>query len=646
MTPMPPSPQTQGTRFVLTLIAIALIVVGMSIINLAPNSLELGLLLAFAGCAFLVWVNRRDPAPRVVRGMARLRLTPRRGLVGLSLALAVLTVLASNWTSQQSRFDYSLTWVLWGASMLALVAAFAEQPTISVRDWVRAHRTELIALGLVTVLGLVLRMYQLGQLPRVIDGDEGLNGIFALTTNRGELANPFSMFANIGSVYLHVVNLFVNLFGQTPVGLRFMSALAGTLAIPATYLLARQLFDRRVALFSALLLAMSHAHLHFSRIASVPYITGTFFVPLELFLFSRALLRRSAFSAAVGGVVLAIHFSFYLTAQIVIAFLIVYLVILVLARQPVLRQSTRQMLVFWLCAGIVALPQLTYNSQHPEQVMARLAADGTMQTGWLDEQMAATGQSAVHILAGRVVHVFLALIADPVIDFYNTPWPMLGTITAGLFLIGVVLALVRTRDVRYLLINGYFWSIVVAIGLFALPPGADAYRSLAALPAAMILAALGLREILNASSLEVLTQPKVQSGVLIALFTAVFLLNTNAYFNDFAGRCRFGGDVSTRFASYLGNYLRGVERESTVYLLSTDQIFHGAHRSIDFLSHKMPVTNLQEPVNTLSVEPNAVVIAPLDRADELRDWVRMHPDGELHYEYDCERLILLAYQLP
>lgn len=646
MTSTTSSTPTLATRLLLVLVAMLLVVLGLTTINLVPQGLVPGLLTALLGCGLLILWSRRDPPLRLVRVIERLHLTPRGLLFGLGISLSILTVFISTLTAQQDRFDFSLTWLFWIGSMLSLLAAFAVQPTGSVRSWLQAHRNELIAIGLVTLLGGFLRMLQLGQLPRVIDGDEGLHGMFALLTNHGDLSNPFSMFSNIGSSYLHVVNLFIAMLGQTPFALRLMSALAGTLAIPATYLLARQLFGQRVALFGALLLAVSHAHLHFSRIASVPYITATFFIPLELFLFSRALMRRSTFSAALGGVVMAIHFSVYLTAQVVIAFLVIFVIILAVTRRPIFRQSWRQILIFALCAFIIALPQLVYHANHPDQVNSRLNADGVFQSGWLASEVAATGHTVVHILSDRVSHVFLTLIAYPVIDFYNTPWPLLGTMTAGLFLVGVVLALLRTRDWRYLFLNGYFWSIVVAIGLFATPASADAYRMLAALPAVMILAALGLDLILAALQLDQPAHRKLQLGLLVGLFAAMLWLNTNIYFNDFAGRCRFGGDLGTRFASYFGNYLRGLDREATVYLLSSDEARYGPHRSVEFLSEQMPVTNVDGPAHEATTGPNTVIATSPLRAEELRAWAQANPGGKLHYEYDCDKLILLAYQMP
>ena len=306
---------------------------------------------------------------------------------------------------------------------------------------------------------------------------------------------------------------------------------------------------------------------------------------------------------------MAIHFSVYLTAQVVIAFLVVYLIILAVTRQPIFRQSWRQVLVFALCAVIIALPQLVYNANNPDQFLSRLNTDGVFQSGWLASEMAATGRSTVHVLSDRVTHVFLTLIAYPVIDFYNTPWPLLGTITAGLFLVGVVLALLRTRDWRYLFLNGYFWSIVVAIGLFAVPRQCRRVSYVSGFARRHDPRRAGPRsDPRPPSSWTCRPAARLQVGLLVGLFAAVLWLNTNIYFNDFVGRCRFGGDLGTRFASYFGNYLRGLDRESTVYLLSNDEVRYGPHRSVEFLSRKMPVTNVDGPASETKTGPNTVIV--------------------------------------
>jgi hypothetical protein len=41
-----------------------------------------------------------------------------------------------------------------------------------------------------------------------------------------------------------------------------------------------------------------------------------------------------------------------------------------------------------------------------------------------------------------------------------------------------------------------------------------------------------------------------------------------------------------------------------------------------------------------------VIVANPQRIPELEAWARAHPGGELHYQYDCQRMIMLSYQIP
>jgi hypothetical protein len=222
----------------------------------------------------------------------------------------------------------------------------------------------------------------------------------------------------------------------------------------------------------------------------------------------------------------------------------------------------------------------------------------------------------------------------------------LEPITGALFLLGVGYSLWRTRDRWFLLMNVYLWGGTLAVGVFATPPSADSYRMLIVLPAAMLLAAVALEEILSLLTLYEPDRKGARYALTILLMLAVLTINLRAYFVDFAGQCRHGGDLQTRFASYLGNYLRTLDRETKVYLLSDDVFRYGTHSSADFLSRNLPVTNWKAGVNDLKPGASMVVIAPPSRADELRDWADDHPGGKLHREYDCERLMLLAYLFP
>jgi len=516
----------------------------------------------------------------------------------------------------------------------------------SIKEKIRENRTEILLVMAIMAFAVAVRFYNLGEVPRVLDSDEGLVGLAAQSTIEGTLSNPFALWENFGALYVQVINAAIKLFGITPFALRLVPAIGGVLAIPALYIFARQIGGPRIALIAAVLLAISHTHIHFSRIASVAYIHGTWLVPLELYFLFSGLEKRQAWRTALSGILLAIHFSVYVTAQVIIALVLVYMVIAFLFYRSWFKTIYHAALAFWGGFFIAIIPEAVYISRNMNEFMNRLVQNGTFQSGWLELAMQATGKSAETILFERVVHAFMALIYYPAYDFYGSPLPMLTVISSVLFLIGLGIALIRTRQRGYLLLNGYFWGATLSVGLFAIPPSADSYRMLMAFPAALIMGAIGLDQILGVFGIGWENAKKVYSASVSFVLLSLMILNLWNYYGDFAGQCRFGENIPSRFASYLGTYVRTVESESAVYLLSNDQYFYGAHPSTDYLSQLRPIVNHSDPIDSLNAIAGETIVANPDRIKELEDWVRLHPGGEVHYIYDCKNTILMAYQIP
>jgi hypothetical protein len=224
---------------------------------------------------------------------------------------------------------------------------------------------------------------------------------------------------------------------------------------------------------------------------------------------------------------------------------------------------------------------------------------------------------------------------------------MLSMFSAMLFLLGLAVALLQVRSPQMLLLNGYFWAGTFSVGMFAIPPSADTYRMLIVLPAAFLLAAIGLDHGLKSLGAGWPQMRKVYVSVTALILFSLFIFNVWAYYFQFAGRCQYGtDDAPTRFASFLGNYARTLNKEDKTYLLRDDTYFYGSHESVNFLSNRHVITNVPESVDTLQVNQDETIIASPNRIEELRIWADSHPGGELHYEYDCDQTILLAYQFP
>ncbi|MEK9146638.1 MAG: glycosyltransferase family 39 protein [Patescibacteria group bacterium] len=145
---------------------------------------------------------------------------------------------------------------------------------------------------LIIILAALVRIIKLSTIPIGFNDDEaafGYNAYSILKYGFDEWGRtlPFPTFESFGDwklvfyLYLTVISQFI--FGANEFATRFPSAVFGVLTVAATYFLAKQLFDKRVALVSALFLAISPWHIVASRNAfesdllSFFIATGTFF---------------------------------------------------------------------------------------------------------------------------------------------------------------------------------------------------------------------------------------------------------------------------------------------------------------------------------------------------------------------------------
>jgi 4-amino-4-deoxy-L-arabinose transferase-like glycosyltransferase len=134
--------------------------------------------------------------------------------------------------------------------------------------------TQLILL-LILLLAAFLRLVKLGQIsPPGLNQDEAVNTWNAyclLKTGKDQVGARWPIFYihalgdNRSALYVYTMIPFLAAGGLSIWTARLVSAAAGILCIPLIYLVASRLFDRRVGLAAAALLALNPWHLHISR---------------------------------------------------------------------------------------------------------------------------------------------------------------------------------------------------------------------------------------------------------------------------------------------------------------------------------------------------------------------------------------------
>jgi len=149
-------------------------------------------------------------------------------------------------------------------------------------------------LSLIFLLGLGLRLWQLGTLPRVFFLDEVLSGYVGryILTNGVDIYNhswPKLYFNNFGDYYIigpmYLDGLSTLIFGANEFAVRLPTALFGALLVPVMYALIWLMFSRkRLALFSALFVAISPWHIVLSRATTESVIELTLLATMIVFL--------------------------------------------------------------------------------------------------------------------------------------------------------------------------------------------------------------------------------------------------------------------------------------------------------------------------------------------------------------------------
>jgi predicted membrane-bound mannosyltransferase len=114
----------------------------------------------------------------------------------------------------------------------------------------------------ITCAGLALRVIRLDMQP--LWWDEGYSVFFA-TRDFGTMLDRTARDIH-PPLYYALLQYWMMPFGKSQVALRLFSVLIGVLAIPLLYVLARRLFPKpRIALISALILAIAPLHIYYSQ---------------------------------------------------------------------------------------------------------------------------------------------------------------------------------------------------------------------------------------------------------------------------------------------------------------------------------------------------------------------------------------------
>jgi len=512
-------------------------------------------------------------------------------------------------------------------------------------------RAELIPLVFVTALAAVFRLVDLMSVPPGFHGDEGLAGIDAMRIVRDGWIGPYlpSALGTTSGAFYWTAAVF-RIFGESPYSVRLSFAILGIATVPLAYGAFRLMFDRRVAVLAATILAVMYWHIHFSRMAFVPVTWPLMEMATLLFLFAGFRTERIAFFALAGFAFGGGLYGYLIYPIFMLALSLYLLLVLGSDYRRRLLDFARKMAVFSLCAVLIAMPLLRFANDRDSPYWDRYETYSITKS---PEYTAADSfGDKVELFTSRARTYFRGFVDSPPFDGADATGvkPILDDISPFLIVAGALIAFIRWRRHEYLL--PLLMVIILPAGALSSQDGMYR-RTLGLAPFLALLAALPLA--LFWESVDKLKHWSTRwSGYVLmgGVLALIALLNFHLYFGDMRTSAQSKW-VFAREISEASQYLRHLEEDPYVY-------FYSARWSINYETRQYLAPGVQGEDRSQEFTPEHV--ASIDGIDRSRQTLLLflppyqeyaaqavlrYPGGRFFQKLDATGdFLFAAYHLP
>ena len=579
----------------LLIVGLVLAAAGQSYLTYRPQYVWDGVLLWGAAVLSwglgLRWIRQSERGRGAGRGrigqrwLSWLRQRWVRALMaGGGLGLSVL----SGWGAHRRPPDagFADLLALWALGVTSFLLAFAPSRWTPAELWRLARGGELrrrlsgrlreqisevggtvAGLTALVLLALVVRAVGLEHIPANLGGDEGTWAMEGLAMVDERLANPFgTRWFAFPSMSFLVWGLSMRVFGETVAGVRAASAIIGALSVGTTFLLAREIWNRRVAWFAGVALAAGHYHLHYSRLA-VNNIADSLVVTGGLTFLVRGLRSRRFSSFALAGAVMGAGWYGYFGARLVGVIAALYLLWRMATEHRFLARYGDRLVVLVGAGLVVAAPLLITYAAHPGVLTEGVNRVSIVSSGWLAREQVVTGRSTAGLLLEQLWKSVSAFhhTLDPTF-WYRPTIPLLGVVSGILFVFGLVWCTAHWRWSSSSLLLIWFWSALFTGWVMTENPPSS-QRLVIVTPALALLVAVGLERIGVLVGGFLGDHPDVMWGTAGVTLLTIVGLNLGYYFLVYTPT-RVYGNPTAEMTTVLARQLRREDDDKVVY-------FHG-----------------------------------------------------------------------
>jgi hypothetical protein len=353
---------------------------------------------------------------------------------------------------------------------------------------VARHHYIILLVAILIVAGAARYCY-LGKIPQGLYMDEAADGIDAArTTAQHDYRVFYPSDAGREGLWIILTSLSVRWFGHTVYAVRFWAPAAGLVTIMALYGLASRWYGRRVGLIAAWLMATNFCHIAFSRVGFRGILVPLFVVSAVYFLQAAWDTRgqRATLLAVLGGYCLGLGFYSYIPFRLMPVLAVLIFTAEWMMVEPRRGREIVRIFTVWITVGaIIALPLGIHFAEHPQDFSSRISQVSVWSSAHPVKVIVRNAIRSAWMFVGK---------GDENWRQNLRPFPELIYPVGLFFVIGAVLVFRshedRQRRVRHFLILG--WLVLMLVPAVLSREGVPhSLRSIGALPAAILLAALG-----------------------------------------------------------------------------------------------------------------------------------------------------------
>lgn len=550
----------------------------------------------------------------------------------LPAASTISFVIGKRAQTNPALSNYWPLFIIWTA-LLVWVGVWALSSYLPTKEWrwkslknrLWPYRWEIAAVIGITLIAFIIRFISVATLPYPFEQDEAIFAVMSQQVNDGLFTNIFSpgMMVAHPMVYRFVIAWLARIF-DIYMASRLPSVLLGTLTIPIFYLFLRQMWGRSVAFIGASYLMAYHFHHHYSRIG-LENIADPLFVCLTLYFSWRAVNYGKKSDFVLLGLSAGLAAYFYVGGRFLAPFVAFAFIAIAILRHPsFLKNHWADLILLLLALSVAVFPLERYWYGHMTE---RFSNVGIVQ----DATQITTIKPTVILnqLIGSFAVFGFRLESAYAVNHYKPPIPLVEWPSLIPFIAGILFSVIYFWQPRnYSLLILFFTTIIIG---GALTGAAGSWRVTAAIPAVAAWVAIGIVKIGTAN-----IQNKKKLMTYFIIFTT-FLIGYNLWFYfDVYAKNDYYGDSTTRIAQTLGEHVRTLSNDTSVFLYGTPSLYRN-HPSMKILTGRRQIYDVfddgrVDPLPESRASPR-IFVFPIYRKNELTIIEATCPGGVLR-EFD------------